>query len=547
MARFDIAADRRRWLRAVTEGRAAALVLGTVLVIGLLTAKDYGITPDEFLFDHYGPNAVAWYAHGDRGLFDYYDLYHYGPWAQVLIYLAQSLHLAGRFTTRHAVTFMIGLAGIAALIPIGRYVAGRWAGLAAVVLSLTTGNLYGHLFMTPNDVPFQAAMTWAPLAVIVMAARMVPSWNATVAAGFFTGLAIATRFGGVLSQIYLVGAMALCAIEVVLGTDGGRGRALLDIAVRTLAALVLGWLTATALWPWLQIGNPFAQFKKTYDYFIVSYVQFDFTSWGHQLFSGDLPWHYFPDQLAARLPEGFMALLVIALVFLVYFPLRFLARTLLLRQKMGGFVHAALAALAKARALMVVIVAALGPPIFVAWRGSVVFDGFRHLLFVLPMLSVLAAWALLKLIPLVLRYPLAATVVVVLHLVTTVGTLAYLHPLEYIAMNGFAGGVAGAYGRFDLDYWSLAAQVAVRRLERILADDPRFAGRAPRVLVCIGWREPLIGPTFEKPWITATTPAEADFVIRSERWPCGGDFAGTVIDRVERFGRTFATTFATGP
>ena len=43
--------------------------------------------------------------------------------------------------------------------------------------------------------------------------------------------------------------------------------------------------------------------------------------------------------------------------------------------------------------------------------------------------------------------------------------LAALHPLEYIAFNTVAGGVQGAYGRFDMDYWTLAAPVALRRLE----------------------------------------------------------------------------------
>jgi len=35
-------------------------------------------------------------------------------------------------------------------------------------------------------------------------------------------------------------------------------------------------------------------------------------------------------------------------------------------------------------------------------------------------------------------------------------------------------------------------------------------------------------------------------VIELERWPCGKNVPGAVIDRVERFGRTFATTIETG-
>jgi hypothetical protein len=196
------------------------------------------------------------------------------------------------------------------------------------------------------------------------------------------------------------------------------------------------------------------------------------------------------------------------------------------RTDAGTVIQASLAGLAQSRALLVVVVAALGPPIFVVARGSVVFDALRHVLFVIPLLAVIAAWALVKLAPLLLRFRAVAITAAALHVITTVGTMAYLHPLEYIAMNGFAGGVAGAYGRFH--------------------EPPRFATREPRVLVCIGWREPMVGPMFWQPWMVATEPGGADFVIELERWPCGKNVPGTVIDRVERFGRTFATTIETG-
>jgi hypothetical protein len=64
-------------------------------------------------------------------------------------------------------------------------------------------------------------------------------------------------------------------------------------------------------------------------------------------------------------------------------------------------------------------------------------------------------------------------------------------------------------------------------------------------MVCIGWREPLIGPMFRQPWTVATDPAQADFVIQTERWSCQNKVDGTVIDTVQRFGRIFATTIET--
>lgn len=540
------------WLPRDGELLAGGLLLLAVLVIGLTTAPDYGITTDEFVFDPYGPKALAWYTSGftDRSVFQLYDVYLEGAWFQMLVALAQSLHIAAPFTVRHALSFTVGLAGIGALIPIGRLAVGRWAGLIAVVLCLTTGYLYGHLFFSPNDSPFLAAMSFATLAVLNMAKRPIPSWPATVAAGLLTGLAIATRFGGALAQAYLVGAMALCALDASAAAKGERRKALAAIGVRTLAALATGWISAIALWPWLQAPNPFGQYLEAYRHFVRSYLTFDFVTWGHAVSSAALPWHYIPGQLLARLPEGFVALLTIAALFGAVALVRFLrdgaAR---IRQNGAAGIAACAAEVAQSRELLIVTAAALAPPVFIVLRGSVIFDGIRHMLFTLPMLAILAAWALSKLAPLLTRLPAYAVMIAALHVIPTVATMIYLHPLEYIAMNAFAGGVAGAYRRFDLDYWSAAATEAVRRLEARLAENPppRFATRAPRVLVCIGWRQDMVGPMFWQPWEVETDPAKADFIIETERTKCRPDHQGTVIDEVQRFGRTFAQTIEMPP
>ena len=211
----------RRWTTKPAPGLAidaeivaATALLSAALVVGLATAADYGLTVDEFNTDDYGPKALAWYTSGfkDRSHFETveFSLWYYGPWFHMLTAYLQSFDFADRITVRHAMTFLAGFGGIAALLPIGRLAAGRWAGLAAIVLCLTTGYLYGSLFFTPIDVPFLAAMTWATLAIIVMTSKVLPSWRATVATGLLTGLAIATRTGGIITHAYLLGAL-ICA------------------------------------------------------------------------------------------------------------------------------------------------------------------------------------------------------------------------------------------------------------------------------------------------------------------------------------------------
>src|SRR5258708_24969824 len=105
-----------------------------------------------------------------------------------------------RITVRHAMAFLVGVAGVAALLPLGRLAVGRWAGLAAIALCLMTGYFYGSLFFTPIDVPFLTAMTWATLAIVMMTREVLPPWRATAVVGLLTGLAIATRTGGIITH-----------------------------------------------------------------------------------------------------------------------------------------------------------------------------------------------------------------------------------------------------------------------------------------------------------------------------------------------------------
>jgi hypothetical protein len=544
-----------RRLPISSDSMAGLGVLGAALLIGLITASDFGFTIDEFNADDYGPKALAWYTTGfiDRSQFETVEewLWAYGPWFQILTASIQSLHLADPVTVRHAMTFLVGLVGIAALLPIGRVTFGPWAGVIAIILCLTTGYLYGHLFFTPIDVPFMTAMNLSVLA-IVMAGRQVPSWPAAIAVGLATGLAIATRTSGVLALAYLVGAMLLFVLEIVLTTHRqARRTMLLAIALRTLVAIAVAWIVAILLWPWLQIGNPFTQFVTAYLHFWTLENVFSFPSWGQLVTTNALPWHYVPGQLLARLPEGFLLLLgcafAIGIVAVVAFAHQLFAGWY--AHGLAGFKEPLLR-LARARETLVVVAAALVPPVVVIMSGNTLYDGVRHLLFIIPMLALLSGGALVRMSPFLRAFPLAAVilgVVAIGHIGSTIRTLAVLHPLEYVATNALAGGTQGSYGRFELDYWAAAATEAIRRLEGRLAQDAasgRHETHPPRVLVCIPWREGRVSLLFRRNWVVETDPRKADFLIGTERWNCGEGKDVVLLDRVERFGRAFAWTYA---
>jgi len=147
------------------------------------------------------------------------------------------------------------------------------------------------------------------------------------------------------------------------------------------------------------------------------------------------------------------------------------------------------------------------------------------------------------------RFPMTTATVAGAYVGYAVLAFALIHPLQYAAFNVFAGGVTGAHGRFEQDYWSLAVLPALRRLEdRLEREDPgRFATNPPSIKLCVGFHEGSVAPMFRRPWQLEIESSKADFIIESERWRCATHLPVIVIDELKRFGLPFARVLARQP
>jgi len=266
-----------------------------------------------------------------------------------------------------------------------------------------------------------------------------------------------------------------------------------------------------------------------------------------------LPWSYIPGQLLARLPEGFLALLAIGFVLSARLITRLIRVCITEFRDCGGLagLKAPGLLMANARGTLVVLAAAIAPIAFVIVTHATHYDGIRHLLFIIPMLALLAAGALLELASHLRRYPMTAALVLMLALAQLLWSgsmMLRLHPLEYVAFNALAGGTQNAAGRFELDYLGAAATEAIRMLERRLDNDPsgRFTRDRPRVYICLFGREWMADTLFRRHWNLVDLD-EADFIIETARWPCIRHAKAVVIDEVRRVGVTFARVWRLQP
>jgi hypothetical protein len=277
-------------------------------------------------------------------------------------------------------------------------------------------------------------------------------------------------------------------------------------------------------------------------------MSYEFSHWGERVRTDALPFFYIPQQFGARLPDVFLLLLAVAVgggAINVAARARDLLAVSNTDRRAGLRVLAM--AIARRRGIFVVTAAVILPIGILIIQRTKLYDGVRHVLFVIPMLSIIAGAGFRTLLPLLRRARLVFAMGAGLWIGNEVITLAKLHPLEYVAMNTLAGGTRGAYGRFELDYLAVATTEALRRLDSRLGYEQRAGntnGKPPSILICIPWREWAVAPMLTRPWTIETDVDKADFVIETERWRCAADRGLHLIDEVKRFDRSFAWTYA---
>jgi hypothetical protein len=114
--------------------------------------------------------------------------------------------------------------------------------------------------------------------------------------------------------------------------------------------------------------------------------------------------------------------------------------------------------------------------------GSVVYNGFRQILFLVPPLFLMTGYALewifARLPNLTLRLLLLLLVVV-----PGIYSIIRLHPYQYVYFNSLAGGVQGATGKYELDYWATSYREAALFLNENAPPNSRVAVYGPVEIV----------------------------------------------------------------
>lgn len=513
------------WAYRLSLGLFAA----TALFI-LLNFRHYGISNDEEVQHVYGRLLVDFYASGfaDHSAFAYKNLYLYGGLFDLIAAGLERLVPMNVWDLRHLLSAAFGLAGtfgawllarhLAGTGRLGKAGAGEWAGLATVVLLLVTGAWSGAMFTHTKDVPFAAAMVWALYYTVrVVPALPQPRLADVLGLGGAFGCAFGLRVGAVFAVFYLGVAMLAGAWQA-----GDTPRARIGVLLRGVVALWPAVAIAVALmalfWSWsvMAPGNLYTA-MTTFSHFA---FQLDTILDGTVMKNGAVPGTYLSRYLLVRLPEFFLLGLALALIG----GLRLLPR---LRY-----------AVARRAALpwLPVVLAAVFPIAYTLLAAPPLYNGIRHFTFLLPPLAVLAGIGLIAAWLRAARWPHGRVLAAVGCIVLAVGhlvTLARLHPYEYVAYNGFAGGLHGTAERWEQDYWAQSLRELTSQLEALVSREG--APAAPyQVAVCA---EPLQASVWLDERFTVTRDwRAADFFLSPTHMDCHTALKGRIVGEVVRDG-----------
>ncbi|NKD55464.1 MULTISPECIES: hypothetical protein [unclassified Haematospirillum] len=501
------------------EYRLSILFYWSMVAFVVLTFRRHGISNDELVQHTYGDMLWRYYASGltDTSLFSYRNLYLYGGAFDLpVVALLKLVPSASIWDLRHLLSGLVGVVGLVGTGRLATYLYGPRMGLLAIVLLALCGIWSGAMFTHTKDIPFATAMIWGvyTLTRIVSCLPRVPL-SLGLGFGLSTGLALGLRVGGGLLVCYAALVILVCGVSYS-GLWKGRALFWFRSACSLFPGMCLAFVLMAFFWPWsVQQFDHIPLAIKAFSNFS---FEIDTILSGIVYQVDDVPRTYLPIYLLVKMSEPVLLGLFCGILVLA------VRRRALIR--------------ARQSILWVPVVAAAVCPVLLALiTNPPLYNGVRHFLFVVPPLVILSAAGLYTVC---IRVAAVSSVAARRFFFAVFGAvcllsavpLVLIHPYGYVGYNILAGGLSGAVGRWEMDYWSSSVKDALVGLQQYAL--PRDTGGEYRVAVCaeLVQADAVLGPGFRvvADWL------QADFFVSATQMGCDAAMDGDVVVEVRRLG-----------
>lgn len=432
------------WKNISPENPVWRFVFGITSVLILITlpliSYQAGISGDEEKHWLHAEKVYNYFStHGEdtTALSDpKYKLNYYGQSFDLFSYVfIKTFNIEKIYETRHVLN---GLTGALAIITAGiliRYLAGSFAGFLTLMFVLLFPRFLGHSMNNPLDIPFALGYIFS-LYQMIRFLKNLPVFSLKHSIYLTLGIAwtISIRIGGLVLIPYLFMFSGLYLLftrwpwkrfSPAFFRFSGKG--LIYISLISVIAYFLSILP----WPYaLQspFKNPFEALEMMSNITVALRVMFE----GDIIWSDSLPWNYLPKNMWISIP------IMIWLFFLASFSL-FLGK----KKEIKDFW------------LFLLFFATLFPVLYIIYKESNVYGGWRHTLFIYPGFAGLAALTVARIRYIIpnTRIQQLFTLLVLLGLTHPLLHLIRNYPLQYIYFNEISGGIHKAHKKYETDYY----------------------------------------------------------------------------------------------
>lgn len=415
-----------------------------ISIICFFSFSSYGITGDEETQNRYG--TYVWdYTKNFGNPIKSFEEYHPGHdelkfyggiFDGIAAMCVDIFSIQDEFFFRHFLNTLFGLLTIlySGLIVYALTQSWVWASLGLFFLVLTP-RFYGEMFNNPKDIPFAAGYIISIFYILRFLNEFEkPKWGTVFGLAMGVAISVGVRIGGILviayfGLTYIMSAWMRYKLNLSL---------LKTSMIRAVIGIGLGYLIACFWWPFSHeniVSKPLEALEVMSNYPLSIYMLFE----GMRINTADLPSNYLFRWIYIGSPIFILLGLIIGSIYGMFEIIR-----------------------VKSINLFILMFGIIFPMGYIIYKKSVVYDGLRHLIFILPLISIIACYGYYRLgIQFKERkskYFIFA--LIVLLMIPTVKHSITNHPNQYVYFNELYGGVNKAFGYYETDYYHNSGKLA---------------------------------------------------------------------------------------
>lgn len=484
------------------------LALGAMVAYPIIS-QDYGSTWDEKAHNDYAQLSYQYFSSfgsdtaalaEPKSNADYVRQAYrfYGEQMNTIAAFLYNWFDTGIYETRHLVNSFYALIGLIFTALLALQLTNFRGGLIALLFMAFNPGWLGHGSNNPTDIPFAAAFGFAGYYLFrVMQQLPKPKFSLVFWLSFGIGLGIASRVAAFLLLAYVAMVLGIYFLYRLQQKDKSATTLIPSFLKLFLTIFGISYFFGIITWPY-GLSNPFkhpwlAFSKASENAFYTNNVE---------LFEGvrmymlhDAPWYYVLKFMGIGNPIYLLVGLALSVILLPFLGKKY------------GWANMAM--------LLFMVVF---PIAYAEYSNVNYYNGWRHYLFILPAMVPLAAIAYEYLLGHTKIVGIATALVLLPLFGKPTWWMIQNHPHQYVYFNEITGGLKGAYGTYETDYYSNSCRMAGEWIANQHPSGPITVGINNEITTAAYWAQ-QINPEINFIWVREyeEQKPEWDYLILTSR------------------------------